>query len=57
MTETRQPVECGTCGWTGRRMTGNTVTCPKCGSYATFVWTPPVHSRTDQNQIKYEAQP
>ena len=29
-TETRQPVICASCGWTGKRMTGTTQTCPKC---------------------------
>lgn len=39
--ETRQPVECGACGWTGKRATGQIVTCPKCGKPATFVWLDP----------------
>ena len=41
--ETRQPVECACCGWTGKRMTGQIVMCPKCGGWATFVWTPDRH--------------
>ena len=41
--ETRQPVECACCGWTGKRATGQIVTCPKCGGWATFVWTPDRH--------------
>lgn len=36
MGETMQPVECGACGWTGRRMTGNVVICPKCKGIAGF---------------------
>ncbi len=28
------PVECGACGWQGRRKTGQIVQCPKCGSFA-----------------------
>lgn len=39
--ETRQPVECACCGWTGKRMTGQIVMCPKCGQPATFVWVDP----------------
>lgn len=35
MSETK-PVECGKCGWAGRRKPGNTVQCPKCGSFAAF---------------------
>lgn len=42
MPETRQPVECGACGWTGKRMTGQIVMCPKCGQPATFVWVDPL---------------
>lgn len=34
--ETMQPVECGACGWKGRRKTGTVVVCPKCGSIAGF---------------------
>ncbi len=34
--ETIQPVECGACGWTGRRKTGNIVVCPKCSAIAGF---------------------
>lgn len=30
------PVECGACGWTGKRKPGNPVTCPKCGAWAAF---------------------
>jgi hypothetical protein len=33
--ETRQPVACA-CGWTGTRMTGKPVQCPKCGAWAAF---------------------
>jgi len=36
MTETMQRVECGACGWTGRRKTGNVVMCPRCGKPAAF---------------------
>lgn len=32
----KQPVECGNCGWTGKRKPGNFVICPKCGSIAAF---------------------
>ena len=32
----RLPVECGNCGWTGKRKPGNIVQCPKCGSFAAF---------------------
>ena len=34
--ETRQPVICASCGWTGKRMTGKTHTCPKCGAFLVF---------------------
>ena len=37
-TETRQPVICASCGWTGKRLTGTTHTCPKCGEWVTFEW-------------------
>jgi Zn finger protein HypA/HybF involved in hydrogenase expression len=30
-------VICANCQWTGRRKTGQLVTCPKCGMYATFI--------------------
>lgn len=30
------PVECGACGWTGRRKPGRAVWCPKCGGLAGF---------------------
>lgn len=30
------PVECASCGWTGKRKTGNLVFCPKCGKPAGF---------------------
>lgn len=30
------PVECGACGWTGKRKPGNLVQCPKCGGFAGF---------------------
>lgn len=39
--ETRQPVVCASCGWTGKRLTGQVVMCPKCGKPAAFVWEPP----------------
>lgn len=29
-------VECGGCGWTGKRKPGNLVQCPKCGEFAAF---------------------
>lgn len=29
-------VECGACGWTGRRKPGRAVWCPKCGALAGF---------------------
>lgn len=35
-TETRQPVICAACGWTGKRMTGKTHVCPKCWAWVTF---------------------
>lgn len=38
ITETRQPIACAACGWTGKRMTGQPVTCPKCGAPAAFQW-------------------
>ncbi|HET7412464.1 MAG TPA: hypothetical protein VFJ18_07350 [Pararhizobium sp.] len=31
-----EAVECGGCGWTGRRKPGNLVQCPKCGEFAGF---------------------
>ena len=30
------PVECGKCGWVGKRKPGNVVICPLCGSPAGF---------------------
>ena len=30
------PVECGACGWLGKRKPGNLVICPKCGACAGF---------------------
>lgn len=36
----RQKVECGGCGWTGKRAIGNVVFCPKCGSIAAFQIAP-----------------
>ena len=36
MKEKIAPVECGACGWQGRRKTGQIVQCPKCGSFAAF---------------------
>lgn len=36
MTETLAPVECASCGWTGKRKTGKIVECPKCGEIAAF---------------------
>lgn len=30
------PVECGHCGWTGKRSPGKIVYCPYCGSPAAF---------------------
>ena len=35
-TDTRQPVICASCGWTGKRMTGTTHTCPKCEAFLVF---------------------
>ena len=32
----RLPVECGSCNWKGKRMSGKLVYCPKCGSLAAF---------------------
>ena len=29
--ETMARVVCATCGWTGRRKTGQIVVCPRCG--------------------------
>lgn len=44
----RLPVECGACGWTGRRKPGNIVECPKCGSIAGFqINEKPVDPKTD----------
>lgn len=37
MTE-RLPVACASCGWTGKRLPGKPVTCPKCGEWAAFQW-------------------
>ena len=34
--EERLPVECGGCGWNGKRKPGNVVICPKCGTVAAF---------------------
>lgn len=34
--DTRRPVECANCGWKGKRMTGKTHDCPKCGAWVTF---------------------
>lgn len=31
----RLPVACA-CGWTGRRLPGKPVTCPKCGAFVAF---------------------
>jgi len=39
MTHTpKSPVACACCGWTGKRATGQPVTCPKCGEWAAFQW-------------------
>lgn len=40
----RLPVECGACGWTGKRKPGNIVMCPKCGAAAAFQSTSPAPS-------------
>jgi hypothetical protein len=32
----RLPVACGSCPWQSRRLPGNVVWCPKCGSLAAF---------------------
>lgn len=37
MNEKFSNAECASCGWTGRRKTGNTVDCPDCGGVAGFV--------------------
>ena len=29
-------VECGGCGWKGRRKSGKIVQCPKCGGIAAY---------------------
>ena len=34
-TNSRQPVACA-CGWTGHRIPGKPVQCPKCGAFAAF---------------------
>lgn len=34
--EERLPVECGACGWKGRRKAGSFAICPKCGAVAAF---------------------
>ena len=36
MIETIQRVICANCGWVGKRKTGKSVFCPKCGEMATF---------------------
>ena len=36
--ETRQPVICPSCGWTGKRLTGTTQTCPKCEAFLVFTF-------------------
>lgn len=30
------PIECGNCGWVGKRSAGKVVGCPKCGGIAAF---------------------
>lgn len=34
--EQASAVECGACGWKGRRKPGDCVWCPKCGALAAF---------------------
>lgn len=34
------PVECGICGWKGKRKPGNLVFCPQCGACAGFQPSP-----------------
>ena len=46
--ETRQPVICASCGWTGKRMTGNPVWCPNCGRLAAFQKEAAMKSPTQQ---------
>jgi len=29
-------VECGGCGWTGKRKPGKLVQCPQCGGFASY---------------------
>lgn len=41
----RLPVECGACGWAGKRKPGNIVMCPKCGAAAAFQSTSPAPNR------------
>lgn len=36
MTEVMARVICAACGWCGRRKTGQIVTCPRCGEWATY---------------------
>ena len=36
MREPLLPVECGACGWKGKRSAGKLVWCPKCGQCAAF---------------------
>lgn len=36
MTETMVRVICAAYGWRGRRKTGQTVTYPRCGEWATY---------------------
>lgn len=31
-----QPVVCADCGWRSRRLTGQIVICPRCGSVASY---------------------
>ena len=48
--ETRQPVICPSCGWTGKRMTGTTHTCQKCEAFLVFTFpaAPPPRSNGDK---------
>lgn len=36
MTECMARVICAACGWRGRRKTGQIITCPQCGEWATY---------------------
>ena len=33
---TRLTVACASCGWTGKRLPGAPVQCPKCGAWCAF---------------------